>query len=146
MIALSNTLFQFQSLLKMIPTQILEKKFSYLPIDLFDVFFELRNLIFTIRPDITEEMTRNSVTYYDAKKGGHVSAGLCSIVFCENHIEVHFIHGTFLPDPEHMLQGDCKYKRFFKINSFDSARWDAIQNLIIASSRFDPYTQTFRPE
>jgi len=130
----------------MIPSQILEKKFSYLAGDLFDIFFELRNLILSVKPDITEEMTRNNVTYYDAQKGGHVSAGVCSIVFYENHIEVHFIHGTFLPDPQHLLQGDRKYKRFVKINTFDSAPWDSIQNLIKASSRFDPYTQSFRPE
>jgi hypothetical protein len=128
----------------MLPIQFIEKKYSFLPNDLFDIFMELRNIIATAKPDVTEELTRNSVTYYDSKKGGHVSAGVCSVVFCDNHIEVHFIHGTFLPDPQHLLRGERKYKRFLLVDKFDSAPWEAIRDLITASSLFDPYTQTFK--
>jgi len=127
----------------MLPIRFLENKFSFLSGEQFDIFIELRNTILTIKPDITEELTRNSVTYYDSKKGGHVSAGVCSIVFCTNHVEVHFIHGSFLPDPLHLLDGKRKYKRFLKIERFDSAPWEAIRDLINASSQFDPYTQSF---
>lgn len=130
----------------MLPTQFLEKKYSFLPNDQLDIFMELRNIIATIKPDVTEEPTRNSVTYYDSKKGGHVSAGVCAVVFCENHIEVHFIHGTFLPDPQQLLQGIRKYKRFLKIEKYDSAPWEAIRDLILASSQFDPYTLSFKAE
>lgn len=130
----------------MLPTQFLENKYSFLTNDQLDIFMELRNIIATIKPDVTEEPTRNSVTYYDSKKGGHVSAGVCAIVFCENHIEVHFIHGTFLPDPQQLLQGIRKYKRFLKIEKYDSAPWEAIRDLILASSQFDPYTQSFKAE
>lgn len=130
----------------MLPTQFLEKKYSFLPNDQLDIFMELRNIIATIKPDVTEEPTRNSVTYYDSKKGGHVSAGVCAVVFCENHIEVRFIHGTFLPDPQQLLQGIRKYKRFLKIEKYDSAPWEAIRDLILASSQFDPYTLSFKAE
>ncbi len=130
----------------MLPTQFLEKKYSFLSNDQLDIFMELRNIIATIKPDVTEEPTRNSVTYYDSKKGGHVSAGVCAVVFCENHIEVHFIHGTFLPDPQQLLQGIRKYKRFLKIEKYDSAPWEAIRDLILASSQFDPYTLSFKAE
>lgn len=130
----------------MLPTQFLEKKYSFLTNDQLDIFMELRNIIATIKPDVTEEPTRNSVTYYDSKKGGHVSAGVCAVVFCENHIEVHFIHGTFLPDPQQLLQGIRKYKRFLKIEKYDSAPWEAIRDLILASSQFDPYTLSFKAE
>ena len=130
----------------MLPTQFLEKKYSFLTNDQLDIFMELRNIIATIKPDVTEEPTRNSVTYYDSKKGGHVSAGVCAVVFCENHIEVHFIHGTFLPDPQYLLHGIRKYKRFLKIEKYDFAPWEAIKDLITASSQFDPYIQTFKEE
>lgn len=130
----------------MLPIQFIEKKYSFLPYDLFDIFMELRNIIATAKPGVTEELTRNSVTYYDSKKGGHVSAGVCAVVFCDNHIEVHFIHGTFLPDPKHLLHGKQKYKRYLQIDKFDSAPWEAIRDLITASSQFDPYTQAFKVE
>ncbi len=55
-----------------------------------------------------------------------------------------FIHGAFLPDPEGLLEGEQIAKRFVKLTSYEQVPWDAIQNLIDASSRFDPYTQTFR--
>ena len=130
----------------MLPIQFLESKYSFLPDDLFEIFMELRNIIATAKPDVTEELIRNSVTYNDSKKGGHVRAGVCAVVFCDSHIEVHFIHGTFLPDPQHLLQGKRKYKRFLQIDNFDSASWEAIKDLITASSQFDPYTQTFKAD
>jgi len=44
------------------------------------------------------------------------------------------------------LQGIRKYKRFLKIEKYDSAPWEAIRDLILASSQFDPYTLSFKAE
>jgi hypothetical protein len=60
------------------------------------------------------------------------------------HVQLAFIHGSFLPDPHGLLQGNTQYKRFVRIYSYEEAPWEALKELIQASSRFDPRTQTFK--
>jgi hypothetical protein len=49
-----------------------------------------------------------------------------------------FIHGAFLPDPQGLLHGTQKAKRFIKIDSYDHAAWDDLKELIVSTSKFDP--------
>ena len=82
--------------------------------------------------------------YYYAERGGPVSAGICQILIQPDHIRLAFNHGVNLPDPAQLLEGNRLVKRFLRIASFDQACWDEIRALIQWSSRFDPYSQTFR--
>ncbi len=122
----------------------IEEHFQYLPHEMMDVLIELRNLVARIAPDATEVFHRNGITYYHADRGGPVSAGVCQILVREDHIELAFIHGAFLPDPQHLLEGNGIAKRFIPIRSYDQAPWDYLAEMIDLSDRFDPYTQTFR--
>lgn len=99
---------------------------------------ELRSIIVTSAPNVTEVMYRKGLIYYDADRGGHVSAGVCQIRPKSDHIELAFAHGAFLPDPCGLLVGEQKAMRHVDIQSFDDAPWPALQALIEASARFDP--------
>jgi hypothetical protein len=123
----------------------IEHHFDYLSEDSLNTLLELRNLVDRIAPDATEVIHRYGITYYHADRGGPVSAGICQIVIREEHIELAFIHGAFLPDPTGILRGDRKAKRFVRIDSYDLAPWPELERLIEAHNRFDPYTQTFLP-
>jgi hypothetical protein len=127
----------------MLPTQFIEKHLKLINPRLADIVFELRNVIVASAPKATEEIARKGFTYFDRQRGGHVSAGICGIIIEEDHIRLAFIHGSFLPDPRGLLEGDRKYKKYVRIDSYEAAPWDYLKELIIASSRFDPYTQTF---
>jgi hypothetical protein len=120
------------------PTRDIELYLAHLPIELQDIVLELRNIIAAIAPTATETFHRKGFSYYDAERGGPVSAGICQINLQRDHIRLAFIHGAFLPDPQGLLQGDQQYKRFVKIYSFDQAPWDDLHNLITASANFDP--------
>ena len=122
------------------PTRDIELYLAHLPIELQDIVFELRNIIAAIAPTATETFHRKAFSYYDAERGGPVSAGICQINLQRDHIRLAFIHGAFLPDPQGLLQGDRLAKRYVKITSFDQAPWDSLQNLITASAHFDPRT------
>ena len=108
-----------------------------------DIVFELRDIIASIAPSATETFHRKGVTYYHAERGGPVSAGICQINLHGDHIRLAFNHGTFLPDPKGLLEGDRRYKRYVKITSYDRAPWDDVQDLIAASARFDPRSLAF---
>lgn len=128
----------------MITLRELEIRYPQVRTDLFEIAVELRNLVLEIAPDACEEVRWNGLVYYHARRGGPVSAGICQILFQTDHIRLAFNHGAFLPDPGGLLEGDRIVKRFTRVSSYESARWEELRELISASSRFDPYTQAFR--
>jgi hypothetical protein len=128
----------------MLTTREVEQHFNHLPLELLDIVLELRNIVGKVAPDATERIHRQGLTYYHGNIGGPVSAGICQILTCGDHIELAFIHGAYLPDPQRLLSGDRKVKRFVSVTSYKLAPWDDLEALILAHSRFDPYSQTFR--
>jgi hypothetical protein len=128
----------------------IEEFYQDIPPGLLEIVFELRNIICSIHPTVTEIIQWKGLSYFDSARGGAVSAGLCQIFVVyhsptdDDHVQLAFIHGIFLPDPRGLLEGNAKYKRFVRIYSFEQAPWDALKELIQASSRFNPRTQTFK--
>ena len=122
------------------PTWEIDIFLQFLPVDLRDIVMELRSIVLSCAPGVTEAVHRKGLIYFDASRGGHVSAGICQIRPKADHIELAFAHGAFLPDPCRLLVGDQKAMRHVGIRSFDGAPWPALQELIAASARFDPRT------
>jgi hypothetical protein len=108
------------------------------PENLQDIVLELRNLISSVTPDAVEVIRWGGLSYFHEGGGGIVSAGICQIGIHEDHVRLAFIHGVFLTDPHHILEGTQKVKRYIKLSSFDNAPWDDLKRLIEQSSRFDP--------
>ena len=128
----------------MLSTRQIEQWLQFTPPELRDIVMELRSLVGSLAPNATEVVHRKGLTYYAAERGGPVSAGICQINLQPDHIRLAFIHGAFLPDPKGLLEGVPKYKRYVKVYSYDHAPWDDLKDLIVASSRFDPYTLAMR--
>lgn len=128
----------------MITQHQLEEHFQSLPRPLFDIVVELRNLVQQIAPEATEDIRREGLVYYRSERGGPVSAGICQIIIKPDHIRLAFNHGVFLPDPDGLLEGDRLVKRFVRVSDYDRAPWEQLKALVEASSRFDPYSLTFR--
>lgn len=122
------------------PTAEIERCLQRTPPELRDIVLELRSLIVTVAPDITERIQRRGFTYYFAARGGPVSAGLCQIGLESDHIRLAFVHGAFLPDPRRLLEGPARYKRYVGLYSYAQTPWDDLKDLIAASARFDPHT------
>lgn len=126
----------------MLPTQVIAGHFCYLAPDTLSAMLELRNIIARITPGATEEIRRQGLVYYDAARGGAVSAGICQILIDKGSLRLCFIHGAFLPDPSGLLlsEGERLYKRYYPMPDYERVPWNEIEELIVASSRFDPYT------
>lgn len=122
----------------MLPTREVEKFLQTTPEPLREIVFELRNLIASAAPDAAEVVRWGGLSYFHEERGGVVSAGICQISIHEDHVRLDIIHGAFIDDPRHLLIGDQKYKRYVKIESFDSALWDNLKELITSSVKFDP--------
>jgi len=108
------------------------------PDALKDIVFELRNLIAEIAPSATEKILWGGLSYYDASRGGVVKGGICQIEIQADHVRLSFIHGAFLPDPQGLLQGERLFKRYVRLESYESVHWEALAALIRAAAQFDP--------
>ena len=126
----------------MLPTQSILTHYQHIEPRLLDIVIELRTIIAIVNPDAAETIQRRGLTYFDAARGGHVSAGICQILLYKDHIRLAFIHGAFLPDPCHLLttEGGRIAKRYVRLDGFDNAPWDELKDLVVASSSFDPYS------
>jgi hypothetical protein len=129
----------------MLPCHSLDQFLQPHPADLQEIVLELRNIVVAAAPDAAETLHWYGLSYYHGGGGGPVSAGICQIAVHADHVRLGFVHGAFLPDPKRLLEGDRKYKRFVRIHSYEDAPWDDLKDLIMASSRFDPYTLQMRP-
>jgi hypothetical protein len=116
----------------------IERNFHFINQDQLAVLLEIHNLVSEISPGASAEIRRYGIVYYDASRGGPVRAGICQSLIKGGHIRLAFIHGAFLPDPYHLLQGETFPKRYVRINEFDTAPWEAMKALIAAHSLLDP--------
>jgi hypothetical protein len=105
-----------------------------------EIVLELRNLIFAVDPDAVEMIQWKGISYFDATCGGPVSGSICQVHIIDGVVRLGFIHGVFLRDPAHLLNGSRKVKRYVEIPSYGLAPWEELKALIQASYEFDPYT------
>lgn len=122
----------------MLPIHEIEAFLQRIPTDLQDIVLELRNIVASVAPDAVEVVRWGGLSYFHDGRGGIVSAGICQIGIHSGYIRLDFIHGIFLSDHKHLLEGTQKVKRFVKLKSFDDAPWDDLKKLIEEASRFDP--------
>lgn len=122
----------------MLPISSLFHHLEKTPPEIRDIVLELRNLIASVAPNATEVRHSRGFSYYDDKRGGTVSAGICQIAIFEDHVRLAFVHGAFLPDPKSLLFGEAKYKKYIRITSYAEAPWDYFTFMIRESANFDP--------
>ena len=77
----------------MISIRELEEHFASLQPELLDIVVEVRNLVAQVAPAACEVIRREGLVYFDAQKGGPVSAGICQILICSDQIRLAFIRG-----------------------------------------------------
>jgi hypothetical protein len=122
----------------MLPIREIETFLQQAPPRFQEIVLELRNIIASVAPDSNEVVRWGGLSYFHKGGGGFVSAGICQIRIHSDHVRLAVIHGAFIADPYHLFEGIQKYKRFVRIESYDSAPWESLKKLIISASRFDP--------
>ena len=134
----------------MLPCKVIAYHFSWLTADNLAVVLELRNIIAKIQPNAVEEIRSQGLVYYDAIRGGPVSAGICQILLNRESLRLAFAHGSFLPDPEGLLQreGECLYKRTLPLLDYENVPWQAVEDLILPNEihgflRYDSWLRAY---
>lgn len=122
----------------MLPLHEIETFLQNTPAHLQEILLELRNIIASAAPDAVEVVRWGDLGYFHAGRGGLVSAGICQIEVRKDRVLLAFIHGAFLSDPHGLLEGTQKAKRVVRIESYEDAPWEHLQELIMSASKFDP--------
>jgi len=91
-----------------------------------------------VMPDITE------VPWGQQKIAGYgvgpkkMSEHFCYIAPFKKHVNLGFMYGADLPDPEGLLEGVGKPMRHIKIRSLDDLKKPAVKKLVEAASKHLP--------
>jgi hypothetical protein len=108
------------------------------PGDLCDLVMELRELVLAAAPEATETIRWNSLFYYKAYEGGVIRGAVCCVGIKNDCVQLGFVHGAFLPDPEGLLSGEGKAKRQIELRSFKDIRRAAFKKLIREAVAYQP--------
>lgn len=108
------------------------------PVDLQDIFLELRSIIIAALHDVGEHITWYGIAYYRQENGGGPQkSGICHLAITEEFVEIGFSHGDSLPDPEEILQDTKKGKRIVQFDDYDHVPWEALEGLVQAGVEAD---------
>ena len=105
---------------------------------------ELRLLLATRRailktvPACNEFVKWGALSYQKPDPDGAIKGGICQLYPWRGQVLVGFVHGAFLSDPAHLLQGTAKAKRVLPIPSPAFLKDPRFLALLRASTRFDP--------
>jgi hypothetical protein len=104
------------------------------PAPLAEIVLELRKLVLAAAPHASESIHWRALSYHDAERGGMVKGAICQITVHTDHVRLSFIHGARLPDPEGLLNGDRKSKRYIQFRAWWKADAPALARLVRAAA------------
>ena len=109
------------------------------PGDCRDTVLVLRELVRDVAPEAIEDIKFNTLCYY---KPGHpfgsIGGNVCMISWKDDRALLSFIHGAQLPDPQHVLKGRAKAKRFVELRGLMDIPRAALEDLIRAAGDYNP--------
>jgi hypothetical protein len=109
------------------------------PGELCDLVLELRELVLTAAPEAAEAIKFNALCYFKPNQPyGTIGGNICMISARDDFAQLGFIHGASLPDPDHLLEGTAKAKRYIDLRSSKDLRRGPIRKLIRAAVAHQP--------
>jgi hypothetical protein len=110
------------------------------PDELCDLALELRDLVLAVGPHLAETVAfKTALCYYKPNQPyGVIGGNVCMIGSRGDVLDLGFIHGASLPDPEGLLQGTAKAKRYIELRSRRDIRRRAFRKLIRAAIDYQP--------
>lgn len=103
-----------------------------------EIAYGLRALLAEVMPGITEVPWGHQKTVGYGIGPKKMSEHFCYLAPQKNHVNLGFMYGANLPDPEGLLEGTGNLMRHVKIKTREDVERPAIRNLIEAASKHLP--------
>jgi hypothetical protein len=99
------------------------------------VMLALRRMVLRAAPGAAEAVKFGSLCYYhpDADLGS-IGGNICMIEVRDGAVALSFIHGARLEDPDGLLQGEGKAKRFVPVDGIQAAADPRLVALVRAAA------------
>jgi hypothetical protein len=117
----------------------IEKLLKGWPDEACDLALTLRDLVLEVGPELAETIAFHALCYH--KPGhpyGRIGGNVCMIGLHDDRVQLAFIHGAGLPDPDKLLQGTGKAKRHIEVRSAKDIHRGALKKLIRAAIAHQP--------
>ena len=104
-----------------------------------DLVLDLRKFVLKNAPGVVEAIKFNSLCYFKPNQPyGSIGGNVCMISVLDDGVQLAFIHGASLPDPDKILHGRAKAKRYVKIRKTAELQQPALQDLVQAAMAYSP--------
>jgi hypothetical protein len=104
-----------------------------------DLALKLRDFILATTPGVDEAVRFRSLCYFKPDhRYGAIGGNVCAIDLREDCVRLAFLHGAALPDPDHLLQGRAKAKRYVEIHPSEGWNRSSIRGLLLAAAAHTP--------
>lgn len=104
-----------------------------------ELALELREFVLGVAPTLVEGAALNSIAYrVPGRRGGVIGGNVCLIGLRGDCVHLAFVHGAGLPDPDGLLLGKAKAKRYIELRGASDIRRRAFGKLIRAAIAYQP--------
>ena len=114
--------------------------FERYPEAIQDICWGVRDLVFEVVPDAWERGKMGGIGYFLEERSSPLKGMICHLTADYDEVRIGFIFGAFMDDPEMLLEGEQKAKRFITLDEFGHVPWEGLKGLIRSASEVDPTT------
>ncbi|MEM9548126.1 MAG: DUF1801 domain-containing protein [Bacteroidota bacterium] len=100
---------------------------------MIDLYYDLRAFIFSLNPEANELLYNTHALVSSYSLSDRMSEMYCMIPIYSKHMNLGFMKGTLLHDPQNLLHGTGKLMRHIPISDPSDYRNEAVEALIISA-------------
>lgn len=110
----------------------IEEFFARYPSDIQAISLELRSMVRATMPQANEILyaSQNHVGYSLGQSSHDLIIYICPM---QDYVRLGFMYGSYLPDPDHLLEGTGKRLRHVKVRTLEGAVQRALKQLVEAA-------------
>ena len=108
------------------------------PLEIQDICTGLRDSVFNVYPEAWERPKMGGLAYFKEESSTPLVGMICHVAPAADRVEIGFIYGAFMPDPNNLLKGTQKAKRILTLSDYEAVPWEAIEDLIGEAVKVDP--------
>ena len=108
------------------------------PMEIQEICLGVRDCVFSVVMDAWERPKMGGLAYLKEEDSSPLKGMICHLMPYTDRVEIGFIFGAFMPDPQNLLKGEQKAKRILTLTNYDAVPWQALEDLIHEAAIVDP--------
>ena len=115
-----------------------EKIIEQYPEEIQDICWAVRDLVFEVVPTACEWSKMGGVGFFLEENSSSLKGMICHMTAEYDRVKIGFIFGAFMKDPDGLLEGNQKAKRYLILRDYEHIPWESVKGLIHSAAAIDP--------